>query len=243
MSKNHIVVSDEFKNLGLPLWACQTIFREYYQGRIASYVGFIRQMLGISGIRLDRDDRTDKAQSQLKTDVKQFLKEIGTENDRKEIEFLYIFGNTFDKAVEWLEEAFDRTPIIMRNDASKGAMKQLGNRCGWISGELLLQTVPFSISLALGENVERGIVIPRYAVYPMERSIQLLVSTETILHIYEGNYLNPRFDTEIGSVSLAQIPEGHEAECTLNMDAEGILLLTVRNEQKEILLEKYLHEL
>jgi len=202
----------------------------------------IYDVLGFNGIRLNSSDRSEQVRTQLNTEVKQFLKDMNDAAIPETLEFLNVFGDVYDPAVKWLEEAFGKTAVLQRCNATKGALR---HELVWQGSEvgMLLQCVPNNLSLALGENGERGIVVPHYDTYPVEKSIRLLVSTETTLHVYEGNYSNPRFDTKIGSVSLAEIPEGHEVECTLKMDVRGRTRLVVRNEQGVVVFDKSLHEL
>lgn len=106
---------------------------------------------------------------------------------------------------------------------------------------LRLSTWNKNLWVSLGDNGEKGIVINRYRTLSTREAASLLLSTETRLRIYEGNYFNPAYDKQLLEIELGDltVEEGKEISCELDIDFLGKIQVTVTNHRNECIIDHY----
>ncbi len=193
------------------------------------------ETIGASGIRLVSGEETQKLQKRLTDEINLLFKE--TVQDWNCVSRVVLVGRSPHSLVSLLEGITGKKCYKMKNNAVRGLVDQMqwmnkGNR----NTPLLLPMQHYNLWAAMGESGEKDVVINRYSTIPTLQTAKLLISTEKTLYLYEGNYMNPRFDTRIAALDLSRAREGSEIECEINIDANGEITASVKDEKGEMLI-------
>lgn len=213
----------------------------------------IVESLGTVGIRCKQGwDQLSKAdfEKRINSELSQFFKDsrlMSNENNDHacpENEYhIYICGKRNEYVERRLFELTGRWPEMNPGSAVVGGLLQCLKWEGKDFTEkfMRLSTQEKNIWIGLGENGEREVVINRYSVFPIKKSVSLLVTTEKNLGIYEGNFTNASYDQLLSEISLEEMPveESKEIECSVDIDSKGRICLTVLNHEKKVVVDRY----
>ena len=152
----------------------------------------------------------------------------------------YLAGGVPGRMEQLLRETLP-FPVVRTADYSlQGGYLEAAKLSGRKIAEntLLLDALTQDISIGLGDNGEYRLLFPRNSTLPCGSSKMgtgLLVSTETDVRIYEGNYQNRTYDRLIRTLNLQNLREGHEIFCFADIDTKGSLHLEIKDDQQRVL--------
>lgn len=190
---------------------------------------------GVTGVLQGSQESQEDFCRRALREIRQFEKDAPAPWDICQI---LLAGDCPEELATGMQDYFHKPPIYVRDRTMQGAFDYARFLNGRLpGGPLLLPCIPFDLSVALGDMGERRVLAERYCTVPLRKIDQLLVSTQTTLTLYEGNYHNPKFDTALASYQLANVQEGHEITCTLDIDSWWNLQLTVQNDLGELILQ------
>jgi hypothetical protein len=209
-------------------------FSNYTEISAIDYGDNVMELLGSTTIQFDPDSNSqnlNKLKGRLAAELKQFWNDISEMNGRHyknnaiPIERIICCKSECSDSIETVikDVLKEKTQLeitdIADDSISKGALLYAHKLSVGPTNDLLLVSIQTkSICVGFGENGEHKKFIDYYCTIPTKKSDLLLVSTEPKLNIYEGNYVNRKYDTLIGQISIPDFLEGHEVEVTLDID-------------------------
>jgi len=180
---------------------------------------------------------------QIHSDINQLIKDLmlQTKIDTDRTIIIYSDSGCKTKIKEYtlglIKSLFGVDPIQDTcRCASKGALLQSLILYGRIRNRLLLTSQNRSINVGLGEQGEYKNIIRYYSTIPHKASEKLFVSSEKMLIVYEGNFLNRKYDTIIGKYRLPDHLEGHLISIEVSVDTNSLLSLSVTDDKNNVVL-------
>ena len=201
----------------------------------------VAESFGVTGTCRGKDEPEESFLRKTLGELRQFQKEL-PRNDCPDYRIL-LLGEVPDALSREIKARLPQcagTEPCLSASPVWAAILHIRSVWGPQDNGLLMSQQPRNLWAALGDLGEQRMVVPRYTSFPLRKSADLLVSTQTLLHIYEGNFQNPRFDTLLASFPLPQAEEGREITCFIDMNADGSLGLEVKTHRGDLLLREKL---
>ncbi len=229
-----------------------SIFSDYAE--ITAFEPALKQTLletfGTTTISFNSDLKENEAEKllkRIKSELHQYDRDLSLQRNIDQRSFLFWNDSGCSEIVsKCFRDAFQNTFGIMKTNtscmASKGAFLQAVRMTGAADPEAAVIYSPQNktISACFGENGEFKKLIDYYTIMPTKLTAHLLVSTEPDLFIYEGNYLNRKYDTIIGEFSIPENLEGHEIAVTVDIDYNQLITVSVEDEFGNVIIPKAL---
>lgn len=204
----------------------------------------ITELLGTTTVMINKNQETDTIKKQIHSEINQLTKDLNlTTRISKETYMFYsdlgCDHNLKEYVIDLSKSSFGVEPISYSSCcASRGALLQAMILHGKLKQSLVLNTQNRSISIGLGENGEFKNMIRYYSTIPIKKTEDLLVSNEKRLLLYEGNYLNRKFDTVIGEFKIPDHLEGHTIKVELLIDVRHKISISVTDDRNNVVLPR-----
>ncbi|WP_026657819.1 Hsp70 family protein [Butyrivibrio sp. AC2005] len=221
-----------------------SIYSNYAELSAFIYIDNVLEMLGtttilINSIISEKDEI--KLKDRIGSELHQFDNDLNIHKMIDSRSFLFLNNSGGNDAISKLFTAAFQTIFCIKrlnisSSASKGAIIRANHVEGIIAATLIMSTQNKAISACLGENGEHKKLVDYYTHLPTKRADCLLVSTEPELFIYEGNYINRKYDTIIGEFSIPENFEGHQIWVTVDIDIDMRIKVSVSDDSQNIII-------
>ena len=241
-----VVFMNHMYNLTQKHFTVCSVYSDYAELVIAEIGNGVIEILSSSIFPYKEDSNIrnlDNVRKSLLSQVKQAYDDAGltAENTGKNV-FISCencTGLVRDQFRETLKSYTDSELISFSNGAVMGALlclMKLQGMEGIYQDYLLLDVAYKGISVAFGDEGEFKPVIPRFCKIPSRQMVDLMVSTETELRIYEGNFRNRMYDEIIGTHKVSEFLEGRIVNVVIDIDVTGKIEYSVLDDsEKEII--------
>lgn len=194
-------------------------------------------------------------EKRIQQEIQQFSKEINPEvfANCSGIINLIPVGNRNDVVENILKDKFGTNMLTATGSTVIGSVLQSLKRTNItqvymrnVDAFLRLETTNKNLWISTGSD-SKNVLLYRYTTIPISRQYselynqKLKVSSDKELCIYEGNFFNEKYDTLLASISLTDfgIEESQEIDIKLEINANGLLMLTVFNHMGMPIINSY----
>ena len=226
-----------------------SVYSDYAGFMVYKTDGDKLQVLGSTPLRFDKEAGTkdpEGLKKRILSEMKALYGELSmTYGEKGEAIFVAFDENAEaerDVFRNALEECFGPRIVTYADDAAKGAyyllMKQMSFRTDEIRECSLTDCSVESFSIVSGVNDDLKDVFARNQPLPLQKTVDLMASTDNVVCFYAGNFRNRKLDEVIGTCRIPTQYRGQMIHVKMILNEEGIVEYTVLDAKKQIIYPK-----
>ena len=210
--------------------------------------GAVLEVLGSTSMRFEKDagQEPENLNKRIQSELKAMYSELGMNFGQKGETVYAAFdeqaGSVKDIFTETLESCFGTTVLPFENDPAKGALYHLLKLTASDGAALrecrLVDCSSEAISIVSGVGDDLKEVVSRNSQLPVQKTVDLMVSSDNVVIFYSGNYRNRKYDEVIGTCRIPGAYRGQVIYVKATLNEDEIVEYTVLDFKKQIIFPK-----